>query len=125
MKVLLGATAAVFLMASPALAQTGQAPSCQNYAAAPTVPDGATASREEMTASRDAVAAWDAALVAQINACKGELRALNDAADAANTARLATVASVSTETQEFNARGNNAPAERERRRGGVLTRPDH
>jgi len=126
MKVLLGATAAVFLMASPALAQVQTPGSCQNFPAAPTVPDGATASREEVTAARDAIVAWDADIQARVAACRAELTALNDAVNAQETARVATVNSMAAEIQEFTGRTDAPSSARERRRdGGVMTRTDH
>jgi predicted ATP-grasp superfamily ATP-dependent carboligase len=124
MKVLLGATAAVFLMASPASAQTGAA-SCQNYPAAPAVPDGAATSRTDITAARDAVAAWDADIQARVAACRAELQALNEAANAQDATRVATVNSMAAEIQEFTAAeaaGTAPQTARERRRdGGVMT----
>lgn len=125
-KVLLGATAAVLLMASPALAQAqAGAASCQNYPAAPTVPDGAAVTREQITAARDAIAAWDNDIKARVAACRAELVALNEAANAQDAARVSTVNSMATEIQEFTAAeaaGTAPQTARERRRdGGVMT----
>jgi hypothetical protein len=124
MRVLLGAVAAVGLMASPALAQTQGPASCQNFPAAPTVPDGATASRDEVQSGRDAIAAWDADIQARIAACRADIAALNAAVNAQDTARVTTVNSMAAEIQEFVARGNTSSSNR-RERGGVLTRPDN
>ncbi len=124
MKVLLGATAAVMLLASPALAQTGAATtsSCQNFPAAPTVPDGATAEREAVQTATDAVRAWDTDLQTRIAACRAEITALNNAVNAQDTARAQTVSNMATEIQEFSARANSATPPQRRERGGVLTR---
>lgn len=124
MKVLLGATAAVCLMASPALAQTQTPSACQNFPAAPAVPDGATASREDVQTARDAVTAWDADIQSRVAACRAELAALNTTVNAQDTARVATVNSMAAEIQEFVARGNASSSNR-RERGGVLTRADN
>lgn len=59
MKVLLGAAAAVLLMAVPAAAQTTPAAStCAALQPAPTLPDGAVADREAMEAANTAFMAW-------------------------------------------------------------------
>jgi hypothetical protein len=131
MKVMLGATAAVLLMASPALAQTppAQTPaSCLNLPAAPAVADGATASRDDMAESQQAVTAWNTDMEARLATCRADIntqvQALQAFFNAQDTARVTTYNQMAAETAEFNARGDTAGGNR-RERGGVLTRPDH
>jgi len=122
MKVLLGATAAMLLLATPALAQAQTPASCQNFPAAPTVPDGATAERDDVQNATNAVRAWDADIQTRIAACRAELTALNNAVNAQDTARAQTVSNMAAEIQEFSARANSATPPARRERGGVLTR---
>jgi hypothetical protein len=113
MKVLLGATAAVFLMASaPAFAQTQMPAACQNFPAAPTVIDGSTAEREAMEASQAAVVAWNTDMEARLEACRTALQAYYVEQDAA---RVAIFNQMAAETTEFNERAQ-ASADRQRRR---------
>ncbi len=124
MKVLLGATAAVLLMASPAFAQTDapSLPQC-TFTAAPTLADGATANREAMEAKTTEVNAWLATRQQEEAACAAAIQALNNTRAASGTERQTLVQTWNSEIQEFGARGTAAaPARRER--GGVLTRPD-
>jgi hypothetical protein len=62
MKILLGAAVAAFLTATPAMAQTTPAPasgsSCAAIAASPTLPDGATATHEQMELANTAFQTW-------------------------------------------------------------------
>jgi hypothetical protein len=113
MKVLLGATAAVFLMASaPAFAQTAMPDACQNFPVAPTVVDGSTAEREAMVANQQAVSAWNTDMEARLEACRTALQAYYTQQDAA---RVAIFNQMAAETTEFNARAE-ASADRQRRR---------
>ncbi|MEQ1491635.1 MAG: hypothetical protein ABL932_13910 [Terricaulis sp.] len=128
MKVLLGATAAMMLMAAPALAQTPPAvPSQCTFTAAPTIPDGATATNTQMNTAREALQAWRATRSTELAACSAAAQALQaqaQAAAAANNAAAtetdATINRFAAENTEYSAR---APSRRER--GGTLTRPDH
>lgn len=130
MKVLLGATAAVLLMASPAVAQTetqAAAPSrCTGFAAAPASVDGATATRAQMEAAQAEWAAWQTQRVEQEAACQAEIAAHTTAFNAAGAERTSAVAAFNAEVTEFSARGQTAETPQRRRRdGGVLTRPDN
>lgn len=127
MKVLLGATAALTLLASPALAQTQTAavPAQCNFTAAPTIPDGATANNNAMRDARTAVEAWRTTRQAELAACNTASQALlaqaNAAAAAHNTAATETdtvIRQFTAENDEYNAR---APNQR-RERGSALVR---
>ena len=86
MKVLLGATAALLLMAAPALAQTSPAlPAQCNFTAPPAIPDGATASNNEMRDARTALEAWRDTRRAELQACQPAVQALQAQANAAAT----------------------------------------
>lgn len=120
MKLLLGAAMAAALLATPAFAQTTPpatpaapvAPSpCGALPAAPSLPDGATANREEMEAGNTAYRAWYEQYAANIACRAAEATALraqyearfaehNSAVEALNTANASWVA----EAEEFNAR---------------------
>ena len=120
MKVLLGATAAVLLLASPALAQTQTAlPAQCNFTAAPTIPDGATANNNAMRDARTAVEAWRTTRQAELAACNAASQALlaqaNAAAAAHNTAATETdtvIRQFTAENEEYNARAPNQRRER-------------
>lgn len=127
MKFLLGATAAFALLAAPAFAQTTSA-QCA-FTAAPTIPDGATASNNDMRDAREAFEAWRAARTAELATCQASAQALQAQAQTAvgtyNTGlneTNSTIERFAAENVEYNARGA-APARRER--GSTLTRPDH
>lgn len=119
MKVLLGATAAFVLLASPALAQTQTAlPAQCNFTAAPTIPDGATANNNQMRDARTAVEAWRTTRQTELAACNAASQALlaqaNAAAAAHNTAASETdtvIRQFTAENEEYSAR---APNRRER-----------
>lgn len=125
MKVLLGATAALVLMAAPALAQTTSAlPSQCNFTAAPAVPDGARATNAQMTQARAALETWRAAREAELAACNTAAQALQAQAQAAAAAHNAAVAETNTtitrfgeENQEYSARGSTSG----RREHGSIT----
>lgn len=129
MKVLLGATAAMMLMAAPALAQTPPAPPAQcNFTAAPTIPDGATATNAQMQHAREALEAWRATRQTELNACSAAVQALQAqtqaavaAHNAAATETDAVITRFTTENTAYNARGSTS----RRERGSSLTRPDH
>lgn len=120
MKVLLGATAAVLLLASPALAQTQTAlPAQCNFTAAPTIPDGATANNNAMRDARAAVEAWRTTRQAELAACNAASQALlaqaNAAAAAHNNAATETdtvIRQFTAENEEYNARAPNQRRER-------------
>lgn len=126
MKVLLGATAALALMAAPAFAQTTPAlPSqCSNFTAAPEVPDGARATNQQMTQARTALDAWRVTRESELNACVAVVRALDAQAQAAGTAQDAARAETNevinrftVENQEYSARGSTSG----RRERGSIT----
>lgn len=130
MKVLLGATAALVMMAAPALAQTTPPalPAQCNFTPAPTIPDGATATNNQMRDARTALEAWRDTRRAELTACQGAVQALqaqaNAAATAFNTAAPETDA-VITRFAAQNEVYNNRSGTNRRERGSSLTRPDH
>ncbi len=116
MKFLIGVAAATLLMASPALAQTpATAPDvCVGFAAAPTLPDGATAAPEAMAAMDTEFRAWHGAGTAKLQQCRTEIEALRAQLTATETAYNGGVALLNgtrdawqVEVDEYNAR---APA---------------
>jgi len=122
MRLLLGAAVAALLIASPAMAQTGAAPAtCGTYAPAPTeMPDGATASRNEVETFTQSFNAWGESSI-QVLTCKRQraeaaLAAANQLmTEYNNEARMQreSIAAWQAEVEEFNAR--NVPARRDRR----------
>ncbi|MDZ4690872.1 hypothetical protein [Terricaulis sp.] len=123
MKVLIGAAAAAFmLMASPALAQATMTANCSGFDAAPTLPDGATASRAEIEAANTRVQAWNEARRAKLVTCQADINAMSQAFNAAEQERRTLATTWDAEVTEFNARESSGSGRRER--GGVVTRPD-
>jgi hypothetical protein len=129
MKVLIGAAAAALLLTSPAFAQTTPSPTCTGFEAAPTLPDGASASRSEIEAANAQVEAWNRARTQEQTACRAEIEAMRTQLDAMVAAfnaegqeRQALITAWTAEVQEFNDRGGAAGR---RERGSTLTRPDH
>lgn len=123
MKVLLGATAALMLMAAPALAQTSLPAQC-NFTAPPTIPDGASATNAQMTQAREALATWRTAREAELAACTAAAQALQAQAQAAANAHNAglaetntTIARFTEENSEYGARGSTSG----RRERGSIT----
>jgi hypothetical protein len=119
MKILLGAAACALLLAAPAFAQTPPATppapvaasSCGALPAAPTLPDGATANREEMEEGNTAYRAWYEQYSANIQCRNAEataLRAQFEARFAEHNAAVETLNAANTswtaEAEEFNAR---------------------
>lgn len=121
MRILMGAATAALLMAAPAAAQTGTpataAPSatvqsaCGAVAPPPTLLDGATATREQMTAANEAYTAWFTANRDALNCLRTEVEeaqarwqalreSYNAGADMLNTTNTAWQA----EVEEFNGR---------------------
>jgi Skp family chaperone for outer membrane proteins len=124
MKLLIGAAAAAFVMAaSPAFAQATMTPNCTGFEAAPTLPDGATASRAEIEAANTRVQAWAEARRAKLVTCQADITAMSQTFNATEQERRATTAAWDAEVAEFNAREQSGSSNR-RQRGGVLTRPD-
>ncbi|ANP44921.1 hypothetical protein ATE48_02765 [Candidatus Viadribacter manganicus] len=130
MKVLLGATAAFALLAAPAFAQTTSAPTQCAFTAAPSIPDGATASNNEMRDARAAFEAWRTTRTTELAACQAAAQALQTQAQTAVgayngglTETNSTIERFAAENTEYNARGGASSGRRER--GGTLTRPDH
>lgn len=126
MRILFGAAAAALLLASPAFAQTeAPAGACVGFAAAPTLPDGATANAAAITTGDTTFRAWHVSGSEKLGQCRAEVEAArarvrelealhNSAAEQLNVTRDAW----QVEVTEYNARGA-APARRER--GGVRT----
>jgi hypothetical protein len=120
MKILLGAAMAAVLLATPAFAQTETPPaapaaagqsSCGALPAVPTLPDGATANREEMEAGNTAYRAWYEQYTANIqcrNAEATSLRAQYEARLAEHNAGVEGLNTANTnwtaEAAEFNGR---------------------
>lgn len=112
MKFLIGVAAATLLMASPALAQTPDLPeSCTGFAAAPTLPDGATADREAIAAADAQFREWHGAGSTKLTQCRAEVEAARARVAAMETAYNAAVAQLNgtrdtwvVEVEEFNAR---------------------
>ncbi|MBK6703699.1 MAG: hypothetical protein IPG56_08010 [Caulobacteraceae bacterium] len=129
MKVLLGATAALLLMAAPALAQTPPAlPAQCNFTAPPAIPDGATASNNEMRDARTALEAWRDTRRAELQACQTAVQALQAQANAAATVYNAAAPETDAVITRFAAQNeayNNRSGGGRRERGSSLTRPDH
>jgi len=126
MKALIGVAAAALLLATPALAQT-DTQACA-FQAPPSLIDGADSSHEQMTSKGEEVTAWvnarqaqEARCQAEIQRLQAELQPLIDAYNASGPQRVSTVQAWNAEVTEFGAR----PQQRERTRGGVLTRPDN
>lgn len=133
MRILLGATAALTLMAAPALAQTtpAAAPAQCTFTAAPAIPDGATATNNAMRDAREALEAWRSTRASELAACNAAAQALQQQAQAAILANNSaatetdtTIRQFAAENEEYNARGGATSGGR-RERGSSLTRPDH
>jgi hypothetical protein len=122
MKVLVGAALGATLLATSAFAQTTpSAPaapaapvtsSCGELQGPPTLPDGATSTREQMQEANTAFQAWYQAYSANIACRRAEvtnLRAQYDGLTAAHNAAVETMNTTNTqwaaEAEEFNSRG--------------------
>lgn len=129
MRVVFGAAVLACVLVAPAFAQPQPTlpANCQGLAAAPTLPDGATASAAAVEDGNEAFTAWHEGGMAKLGLCRADidvlraqLRASEDAYNAAvgqlNAGRDAWLA----EVNEYNARGDNSNSRRER--GGVRTR---
>ncbi len=130
MKLLIGAAAAALMFAATAAAQTPPAVSanCSGFAPAPTLPDGAIATRSAVEQANTRYEAWAAARHAKLRLCQAEIEALQEqmnplvqAFNATNTELNAVVASWQAEVAEFNARGASASNRRGTQR---TTRPN-
>jgi hypothetical protein len=126
MRILIGAAVAALLLASPALAQEAAPSACAGFAAAPTLPDGATANAAAITTGDATFRTWHTAGAEKLVQCRAEVEAArarvrdlealhNTAADQLNGTRDAW----QVEVNEYNARGNTGESRRER--GGVRT----
>lgn len=134
MKLITGAAAAALVLASTALAQTPQTPptpapaavaltaNCSGFAPAPTLPDGATASRDEIAAGNTAYDTWGQARLAKLRLCRADIEALRaqlipleQAYTASNTELGGIVTSWQAEVAEFNARPANSRNRRDPR----------
>jgi len=114
MKVLLGVAAAALLMGAPAMAQTDAGAantSCAAVAPPPTLPDGATATYEQMEAANTAYSAWFESNRAALECRRVEVEAVEARRQALLTAYNggvdqlnATKTSWEAEVEEFNAR---------------------
>ncbi|MFO1017173.1 MAG: hypothetical protein U1E03_06220 [Hyphomonadaceae bacterium] len=123
------AVVAVALFSAPAFAQTASG-SCASFEAAPTAPNGATASRQAMEAYGRQFDAWRATRDQRLAACRVEIEAARAALDAMvqsyNTAgreRAALISAWNAEVDEYGARGgqrrdNGSPLSRPSNRGG-------
>lgn len=129
MKVLIGAAVLACVLATPALAQPQPTlpANCQGFAAAPTLPDGATASASAVEDGNVAFNAWHEANTAKLGLCRADIEAMRAQLRASEDAYNATVAQLNAardawqvEVTEYNARGSNPNSRRER--GGVRTR---
>lgn len=123
MRILLGATAVLMLMAAPAVAQTTLPSQC-NFTAPPAVPDGARATNQQMTAAREALASWRTTREAELAACTAAAQALQAQAQAAANAHNAglaetnaTIEAFAAENTEYGARGTTSG----RRERGSIT----
>ena len=124
MKVLIGAAAAAFVLtASPAFAQAALTPNCTGFEAAPTLPDGAAASRAEVEAANTRIQAWAEAGRVKLLACQADVAAMTQAFNTAEQQRRAATTAWEAEVAEFNAREQSGSSNR-RERGSTLTRPD-
>ena len=134
MKLMIGAAAAALLLAAPAMAQTA-APaipaSCTNFDAAPSLVDGANATRAQMTTTSQNVETWRAALEAKRTACQADITAMRAQLEAAVAAyngsaqnATQTLTAWNTEVTEFNGRGNQDADTRERRSAMGVSRRD-
>lgn len=127
MRILIGAAAAALLLASPALAQTEATPNvCAGFAAAPTLPDGATANAAAITAGDTSFRAWHTAGAEKLGQCRAEVEAAFARARELEAQHNAAAAQLNgtrdawqVEVNEYNARGNSGGNQRER--GGVRT----
>lgn len=119
MKLIHGAAIAAMLLVSPALAQetngaeVASQTACGVLPEAPSLPDGANASRRDMSDANTRVTAWVAASEAVLQCMRAEITAateLNEARTRDHNARLAVVrdavAAWTAETEEFNARSS-------------------
>lgn len=129
MRVLLAGAIMALLIASPAAAQDGTTPAaapppsaCGELPARPTLPDGATASRQQIEAANTTYIAWSTAFHANLQCRRAESEAAratwqarvseyNAGAGLINEANTAWEAEVA----EFNARGDNEADEIEDR----------
>ncbi len=124
MKLLFGAAVAAMLIATPALAQTppSSASNCPQAGEPPTLPDGATADRNEVEAANERYTTWAQGVSESLTCMRAEAEALHQQwqarvsahNEAAETLR-ATTASWEAEVQEFN--------ERNPRRTGTTRQP--
>lgn len=124
MRLLIGAAAAAFLMAAPAVAQTPAAPAltstCGEYPPQPTLPDGASANRAAMERGVEAYNTWITAAQAVQNCRNAEMTAWRTAYEGIGARNEADVQSANAlnatwraDLEEFEARQN-----RGNRRGG-------
>ncbi|HYD89152.1 MAG TPA: hypothetical protein VEA80_16865 [Vitreimonas sp.] len=134
MKLMIGAAAAALLLATPAMAQTATPAipaSCANFDAAPTLVDGANATRAQMNTTSQSVETWRAAIETKRAACQTDIAALRAQLEAAVAAYNASAQSASqtlsawnTEVTEFNGRGETADTRERRSALGVSRRDD-
>jgi hypothetical protein len=132
MKLMIGAAAAALLLATPAMAQTASPAipaSCSNFDAAPTLVDGASATRAQMNSTSESVEAWRAALEAKRTTCQADITALRTQLEAAVAAYNASAQSATqtlntwnTEVTEFNGRSGQSVNTERRSSGGVSRR---
>ncbi|MBY0562848.1 MAG: hypothetical protein K2P58_01580 [Hyphomonadaceae bacterium] len=108
------AAAAALLMGAPAFAQTPEAPAtpiapadpgptCSGFAAAPALPDGASATQPQMTEGETQYQAWGQATLAKLQSCRDEIYALRAQVQAREQAFNATNASLRAVTETWQA----------------------
>ena len=126
MKVLIGAAAVAMILAvSPAFAQTAASANCTGFEAVPTLPDGATATRQQMQAAITRFEAWDAARQQKLVACRADIDANSAAFTTVENERRAAQSAWGAEIAEFNARGSASSSSSRHGGGASVTRPDH
>jgi hypothetical protein len=110
LRVAIGATAAAFVFAQPVAAQTALPSACV-FTAAPSIPDGATATNAAMNAGRETLQHWRATRSAEIAACRAEidraqaqLNAMQSAHNQAVTDTDGAIAQFAAENAEYAAR---------------------
>lgn len=119
MKNAIAAAAAAVLLASPAFAQTptgtppttseasapaaDPGPTCSGFAAAPALPDGASATQAQMTAGEAQYQAWGTATLAKLQTCRDEIFAMRAQLTAREQAFNATNSSLRSVTEAWQA----------------------
>jgi hypothetical protein len=123
MRVLIGAAVLACALATPALAQPQPTlpANCSGFAAAPTLPDGATDTPAAIQEGNETFTAWHEASMAKLALCRADIEAMRAQVRASEDAYNAVVGQLNAtrdawqvEVTEFNARGNNNSNRRNR-----------